>query len=132
MSAREVEGNCFIIGVKPVGSDGGTGSFKGVKRFPSGFDFVIAFSINKELAFLAIDPILENFFNLPFLLSRGIHAKSFFGGGFREFWEGFKIWSKIYSKMAAMDPRVNALHDGREVEFVVIVLLRAFKDRQRS
>ena len=57
MGPREVEGNGFVIGVKPVGFEGGTGSFKGVKGFPSGLDFVIAFSMNKELAFLSIDSI---------------------------------------------------------------------------
>ena len=83
--------------------------------------------MNKELAFLEIDSILENFCNFPFLLSRGIDGDRFFGGGFRETWEGFEIWSEVYSKVAAMDPRVYALHDGREVEFVVIVFVRAFE-----
>ena len=64
-----MEGNSFVIGVKPVGSKGGAGSFESVKRFPSSFDFVLAFPRDKELAFLAIDSILENFFNFPFLLS---------------------------------------------------------------
>ena len=67
MGHREVEGNGFVIGIKPVGSESGTGSFKGVKGFPSGFDFVIPFSMNKELAFLAIDLILEPF-PLPIVL----------------------------------------------------------------
>ena len=122
-----MEGNGFVIGVKPVGSEGGTGSFKSIKRFPSGFDFVIAFPMNKELAFLAIDSILENFFNFPFLLSRGIDGDRFFGGGFRETWEGLEVWSKVDSKVTAMDPRVNALHDGREVELVVIMFIRSFE-----
>ena len=69
MDPREMKGNGFIIDVKPVGSESGTGSFKGVKRFPSGFDFVIAIPMNKELAFLSIDSILENLFNFPFFLS---------------------------------------------------------------
>ena len=60
MGPREVEGNSFVVGVKPVCSESGTGSFKGVKGFPSSFDFVIAFPVDKELAFLAIDSILEN------------------------------------------------------------------------
>ena len=123
-----MEGNSFVIGIKPVGSESGTGSFKGVKGFPSGFDFIIAFPINKELAFLAIDSILENLFNFPLLLSRGIDGDRFFEGGFREAWEGFEIWSEIDSKMAAMNLRVYALHDGREVEFIVIVFVRAFKN----
>ena len=127
MSPREVEGNSFVIGVKPVGSAGGTCFLKGVKGFPSGFDFVIAFPINKELAFLAIDSILEILFNFPFLLSRDIDADWLFGGGFRETWEGLEVWSKVDSKVAAMDPRVYALHDGREVEFVVIVFVRSFE-----
>ena len=122
-----MEGNGFVIGVKPVGSESCTGSFKGVKRFPSCFDFVIAFPMDKELAFLAIDSILENFFNFPFPLSRGIDGDWFFGGGFRESCEGFGIRSEVDSEVAAMNPRVYALHDGREVEFVVIVFVRAFK-----
>ena len=44
MGPMEVEGNGFVIGFKPVGSEGGTGTFKDVKGFPSCFDFVIAFS----------------------------------------------------------------------------------------
>ena len=127
MSPREVEGNSFVIGVKPVGSECGTGSFKDVKGFPSSFDFVIAFPMDKELAFLAIDSVFENFFNFSFLLSRGIDCDRFFGGGFREDWEGFEIWSEVDSEVAAIDPRVYALHDGREVEFVVIVFVRSFE-----
>ena len=69
MGPRKVKGDGFIIGIKPVGSESGTGSFKGVKRFPSGFNIVIAFSVNKELAFLAIDSILENFFHFSFYSS---------------------------------------------------------------
>ena len=69
MGPREVEGNGFVRGFKPVGSEGGTGSFKDVKGFPSCFDFVIAFPVDQELAFLSIDSILENFFNFPFFLS---------------------------------------------------------------
>ena len=128
MSPREVEGNIFVIGVKPVGSEGSTGSFKGVKGFPSGLDFVIAISMNKELAFLAIDWIFENLFNFPFLLSRGVDGDRFSGGGFREAWKGFEVWSEVDSKVAAIDLRVYALHDGREVEFVVIVFVRAFEN----
>ena len=122
-----MEGNSFVTGVKPVGSEVGTGSFQGVKRFPSGLDFVIAFPMNKELAFLAIDLIFENLFNFPFLLSRGFDGDWFIGGGFQEAWESFEVWSKIDSKGAVIDPRGYALHDGREVEFVVIVLVRAFE-----
>ena len=113
-----MEGNSFVIGVKPVGSEGSTGSFKGIKRSLSGFDFVIAFPMNKLFAFVAIDSIFENLVNFPFLLSSGIDPDRFFGGGFRKSWESIEIWSKVDSKMAAMDPRVYALHDGREVEFV--------------
>ena len=69
MCPREVEGNGLVIGFKPEGSEGGTGSFKDVKGFPSCFDFVIAFSVDLELAFLSIDSILENLFNFPFFLS---------------------------------------------------------------
>ena len=97
MGPREVEGNGFVIGVKPVGSESGTGFFKGVKGFPSGFDFIIAFPINKELGFLAVDSIFENLLNFLFLLSRGINGNWFFGGGFKESWEGFKIWSEVDS-----------------------------------
>ena len=46
MGPREVEGNCFVIGFKPVGSEGGTGFFEDSKWFPSGFDFLIAFLVD--------------------------------------------------------------------------------------
>jgi len=46
MSPREVEGNDFVIGVKPVSSKGSTGSFKDIGRFPSSFYFVIAFPMD--------------------------------------------------------------------------------------
>ena len=46
MCPREVEGDSFVIGFKPVGSKGGTGSFKGIKWFPSCFDSVIAFPVD--------------------------------------------------------------------------------------
>ena len=69
MCPREVEGNGFIICYKLVDSEGGTGSFKGIKRFPSCFDFVRTFLVNEEVAFLAIDPILEKFFYFPLFLS---------------------------------------------------------------
>ena len=46
MCPREVEGNGFVIGFKPVGSEGGTGFFKDVNGFPSCFDFVIAFPVD--------------------------------------------------------------------------------------
>ena len=42
-----------------MGSKSGTGSFKGIKGFPSGFDFVIASQVNKELAFLSLDSTLN-------------------------------------------------------------------------
>ena len=132
MGPRVVEGNSFVIGVKPVGSESGTGFFKGVKGFPSVFDFVIAFPMDKELAFLAIDSIFENLFNFPIHWSRGIDGDWFFGGGFREAWECFEIWSKVDSKVTVMDPRVYALHDGREVQLVVILFVRAFEYRERS
>jgi len=38
-----VEGNGFVIGVKPVSSKGSTGFFEDIKRLPSSFDLVIAF-----------------------------------------------------------------------------------------
>ena len=69
MGPREMEGNGFVIAFKPVGSEGGTGSFKDVKGFPSCFDLVIAFPVDQELAFFAIDSIFEDLFNFPFLLS---------------------------------------------------------------
>ena len=78
--------------------------------------------------FPALDSILENFFNFPFLLSRGIDGDWFFAGGFREAWEGVEVWSEVDSKVTAVDPRVYALHDRREVEFVVIVFVRAFEN----
>ena len=46
MCPREVEGDGFIIGFKPVGSECGTGFFKSIERFPSSFDFVIAFPVD--------------------------------------------------------------------------------------
>jgi len=52
-----VEGNGFVIGVKPLSSKGSTGSFKHIERFPSSFNFVIAFSMDKEFAFLSLDSI---------------------------------------------------------------------------
>ena len=130
MSPWEVEGDGFVIGIKPVGPKGGAGSFKDIKGFPSCFDFVIAFPMDKELAFLSIDSIFEDLFNFPFLLSRGIDRDGLFGGRFRETWEGFEVWSEVDSKMAAVYPRVDALHDGREVKFVVIVIVRSFADRK--
>ena len=66
---REVEENGFIIGFKPVGSEDGTGSLEQGKGFPDCFDFVIAYPVVRELAFLSIDLILENFFNFSFFLS---------------------------------------------------------------
>ena len=69
MGPGEVEGNGFVIGFKPVGSEGGTSSFKDVKGFPSCLDFVIAFTVDQELAFLVINSIFEDLFNFPFLLS---------------------------------------------------------------
>jgi len=64
-----VEGNSFVIGVKPVGSKGSTDSFKDIKRLPSSFNFVIVFPMDWELAFLSIDSIFENFFNFLSFLS---------------------------------------------------------------
>ena len=46
MGPREVERDGCVIGFKPVGSEGGTGSFKDVKGFPSCFHFVIAFPVD--------------------------------------------------------------------------------------
>ena len=41
-----MEGNGFIIGVKPVGSKGSTGSFEDIDRVPSSFALIIAFLID--------------------------------------------------------------------------------------
>ena len=123
-----MEGNGFIIGLEPVGSEGGTGSFKYIKGFPSCFDFVIGFPVDQELVFLAIDSIIENLFNFPFLLSSGINGNRFFRGGLMESWEGLEVWSEINAEVAAMDPRVDALHDGSEVDFVIIVFVRSFRN----
>ena len=49
-----------------------------------------------------------------------------------ESWERFEVWSEVDSKVAAMDPRVDALHDWREVDFVVIVFIWSFRDRKGS
>jgi len=46
MSPGEAEGNGFVIDVKPVSFKGSTGSFKDIERFPSSFNFVIAFPID--------------------------------------------------------------------------------------
>jgi len=46
MSPGEVEGNGFVIGVKPVSSKSSTDSFKDIEWFPSGFNFVIAFPMD--------------------------------------------------------------------------------------
>ena len=59
MCSREVEGNGFVIGFKPVGPEGSTGTFKSIEWFPSCFDFVISCPVDQELAFLAIDSIFE-------------------------------------------------------------------------
>ena len=80
------------------------------------------------MAFLSIDSIFENFFNFPFFLSRGINGKRFLGGGLRESWEGLEVWSEINAEVAAMDPRVDAMHDRREVDFVVIVFVWSFRN----
>jgi len=64
-----VEGNGFLIGIKPVSSKGSTGSFNDIKRLPSSFNFVIALPMDKKLAFLSIDLMFENLFNVPFFLS---------------------------------------------------------------
>ena len=84
MCPREVEGNSFVIGCKPVGSEGSTGSFKGIEGFLTSFDLVIAFPVDQELAFLVIDSILENLLNFPFFLSCTIDSNRLFGGAFRE------------------------------------------------
>ena len=47
-------------------------------------------------------------------------------------WEGFQVRSEVDSMVAAMDPRVDALHDGREVDFVVIVFVCSFRNRKGS
>ena len=60
-------------------------------------------------------------------LSRAIDGDRFFGGGFKESWEGFGVWSDVDSKVTAEDPRVNTLHDGREVEFVAVMFVRSFE-----
>jgi len=41
MSPGEVEGNGFVIGVKPVSSKGSAGSFNDIERFPGSFNFII-------------------------------------------------------------------------------------------
>jgi len=69
MSPGEVEMNGFVIGVKAVSSKGSTGSFKNIERFPSGDQFVIAFPMDYELAFLSVHSIFENLFNFLFFLS---------------------------------------------------------------
>ena len=46
MLPGEVEGNGFVVGFKPAGSESGTASFKGIERFPSCFDFIIAFPVD--------------------------------------------------------------------------------------
>ena len=55
-----------------------------------------------------------------------------FGGGFRKSWEGFEVWSEVDSKVAGMDSGVDALHDGRKVDFVVIVFIWSFRNRKGS
>ena len=132
MSPTEVEGNSFVKGFKPVCYEGDTGFFKSFDRFSGGFSFVIAFPVDYELAFLAIDLIVENLFNFPFFLSYTINGNSFFGGRIGESWEGLEVWSEINSKVAAMDPRVQAFHDRWKVEFVVIVFVRSFRNRNGS
>ena len=103
-----MEDDSFVIDVKLACSESGTGSFKRVKGFPSSFDFIIAFSTDKELLLLSIHSIFGNYFDFLYFLSRGINGNWFFGAGFRETWEGFEVWSEVDSKVAAMDPRVNA------------------------
>jgi len=80
------------------------------------------------LAFPSVNSIFENLLNFPFFLSSGIHGDWFFRTGFREAWESFEVWSEVDLKVAAMNPRVDALHDRRDVEFVVIVSIRSFGD----
>ena len=85
-----MEGDGFVVGVKPIGSKGGAGSFMDLERFPSSFNFVIAFPVYQELVFPMIDSIFENFLYFSFLLSRGIDSNRFFGGGFRETWKALR------------------------------------------
>jgi len=73
-----VEANGFLIGVKPFSCKGTTASFKAIERFPSSFDFVIAFPMDYELEFLSLDSIFENLFNFSFFLFCGIHSEWFF------------------------------------------------------
>jgi len=77
---------------------------------------------------LSVNLIFDNLFNFSFFSSRGIDGDWFFGDGFREAWESLEVWSEGDSKVAAMDPGVDALHDGGEVDFVVIVCIRSFRD----
>ena len=50
-----------------------------------------------------------------------------FGTGFRQAGESFVVWYEVDSEVAAMKPRVDVLHDGKEVECVVIVFVRYFR-----
>jgi len=127
-----VDCNGLVIGVKPVSSEGRTGFFKDIQRFPSSFDFLITFPIDSELAFLSLNLIFKNLFNFSFFLSLGIEGDWLCGAGFREVWESFEVWSEVDSKVAVMNPRVDGLHDRRAVEFVVIVSIRSFADCQGS
>ena len=84
------------------------------------------------MAFLSIYSLIRNLFNFLFFLSKGIDGNRFFGGRLRESWEGLEVWSEINTEVAAMDPRVDALHDRREVDFVVVVFVWSFRNRKGS
>ena len=49
MSPGEVEGNGFVIGVKPVSSTDSNGSFKDSKKLTSNFDLLITFPYKFEI-----------------------------------------------------------------------------------
>jgi len=123
-----VEGNGFLIGVKPVSAKGGTDAFKGVERFTSSFNFVIAFPLDWELALLLVNSIFQNLFNFSYFLSRGIDGDRFFGPGLREAGESFEVWSVVDLKMAARNPLVDAWHYRGEVGLVVVLAIRFFRD----
>jgi len=50
------------------------------------------------------------------------------GAGFREAWKCFEVWSEVDSMVATRNPGVDALHDGMDVGFIVIICIRSFGD----
>ena len=132
VAGREVwdrEGDFFTVLAFPIFLDGFFCSCHIFEGFPGSFMLWVSFPVDQEMSLISLGFITNNLFHNPFWFS----------------FDGDRVWSAValagehvvirrgvFLKVLSGDPWVNMSHAIIEIQFVVVIGIRSFKNIEGS